>query len=389
MRLIGEAGLRQALRWQTDVLPAYDGTEQRIRLASLPRVSFEGSIFFEDADLAAARTLLHATPEAAFNLPQPWEAVASANPITAAEVTVDGTYADWTTIGRSVYIRGRAGDAYTAEIDNVAGAGTSTCVLTLDTSVPAGTFAAGSTFVMPVEALLLEDGQGMSRAQRRVGMWQVRGRQSTARAIGTTGAPAMTTLDSLDLLDRRPLVEGYAAEQLVGSIDFQDAGGAVSSTASWAQAKESRTFSWTIRGASERQWWKQFLAAREGRRTSFLAPTWRPDLQLSTFTAGNAWIRIVASYADYLTSWWPSLAHRRIQVEFSNGTFQRRTVTAASNIGGGIQQLDLSANMTGDPADVVAVSFLELARLDTDEVSIEWDGTMQGRVTLPIVTIQG
>ena len=45
--------------------------------------------------------------------------------------------------------------------------------------------------------------------------------------------------------------------------------------------------------------------------------------------------------------------------------------------------------MSGSPANVVALSLLELARIDVDELSIEWDGNMVGRISVPIVVVQG
>lgn len=381
---IAEGGLRQVLRWQTDVLESYSGNEQRIRVAALPRVSYAGALHLDEADLAYARALVATSPAAAFNLPIPCETVASLAPITADEITIDPTYADWAVADQLVYVRGPAGDAYTATIDSVAGP-----VLTLDTSVPAGTFPAHLTTVTPVEPLWLEDGQPFGRWPRAAGRWEFAGRQVTARALGGTGAPAITTLGGLDVLDRRPVVDGLAGEAIAAGVRFQDAGGAVASSAAFTRAKPRRTFSWLIKGSAEWQWWKAWLARREGRRTIFRAPTWRPDLKLTTYTAGTDKLRIDATHADYLGQWWPSLAHRAIQLEMSDGTFQRRTVSGVIDVGGDVQELTVNAVLTGAPADVVQVCFLEQARLDTDDVTITWGANMVGRVTLPVVVVQG
>ena len=73
----------------------------------------------------------------------------------------------------------------------------------------------------------------------------------------------------------------------------------------------------------------------------------------------------------------------------ADGSFQRRTVTNAVDSGGGVTTLSVNANLTGLAANVVQVCLLETARLDVDEVSIEWGATMTGRVTLPIAVVQG
>jgi hypothetical protein len=399
VELVPEAGLRQTLRWQTDVLEAYDGTEQRIRLASLPRVAYQGAILLEDADLAAWRASLADDAGASFVLPHPWDAVASVNAITGTTITIDPTYvgdgssaSHWNAIGRTVYVRGPAGDAYTTAITNVAGGG---ATLTVADSPPSGSFPAGSTLVMPTEALALEDGQAFARYKAVAGTWNLAGRQSTARALSTYGAPALTTLGGLDVLDRRPTVDGLAAEQVLSGVTFQDAGGALASSAAWSHGKARRMFTWDIRGAgnaayaSERQWWRSFLTARKGRLATFRAPTWRPDLQLSTYTAGTATLRTVNSWANYLTRWWPSTAHRAIQLEMADGSFQRRTVTSATDVGGGLTELTVNANLTGSPADVRQLCLLETCRLDTDEVSIEWLKGSRGRLALSTIVVTG
>lgn len=385
MRLLPEVGLRLRLTWQTDVIEAYSGKEQRARVASLPRVQYDGAIMLEDADLAYVRSYMATDPETAFRLPLGHETVAALNTITGTSLTIDPTYVDWNVVGRYVYIRGPAGAAYTAQITVVGGGG---ATLTLNPTVPAGSFPAHLTMVTPLEALLLEDGQGLSRWQRKAGRFELAGRQQTARALGTAGAPAMTTLDSLDVLDRRPVADGMAGEQLRAGVEFQDAGGALASSTAWTVIKPRREFSWLIKGASERQWWKSFLKNRCGRWVKFLAPTWRPDLLLTTFTSGAAAIRVSTAYADYATQWFPSLAHRRVQIEFRDGSFQRRTVLAVVDVGGGVQELVTDGVVTGSPANVVCVSLLEQARLDVDEVSIVW-GADAGRVSLALTVIQG
>ena len=387
MFLIPDKGFRWTHTWRTDVMEAYDGTEQRVRLASLPRMAYAGALFLEDADLADARSLVAFDPDAAFDLPVPFETVASVNAITGTTITIVPTYVDWNTVGRTIYIHRPDGTAYTTTITVVAGAG---ATLTVADAPPAGTWPAGSTTVTPIEAIKLEDGQPFSRWQTAAGRWEIAGRQSTARALGGFGAAAITQQDAIDVLHRRPLVDGMAQEQIVGAVSFQDAGGALSSSQAFTATKPRRTWTWTIRGPAERQWWKSFLSNRKGRWSTFLAPTWRPDLLATTATAGALFIRISSTYANYLTRWWPSLAHRRIQIAFSDGSIIYRTISATTDLGGGIQELTLTAALPGPlPGTVASVSLLELARLDVDEVTIGWDGNMLGRVSLPLVVVQG
>lgn len=378
-------GLRWTLRWATDVIESYDGSEQRIRLATLPRASYSGGLFFDDADLAGGRALLASDPAEPFDLPVPFETVASVNAITGTTITIVPTYVDWNVVGREVYVRRPDGTAYTTTINTVGGAG---ATLTVDDSPPAGTWPAGSTTVTPIEAIQLEDGQAFSRWPKNAGRWQFAGRQATARAVTGTGG-TLTTYASLDVLTYKPTAEGLAQEQVLGGVLFQDAGGAMTSSGVFTAGKPRRTSSWLIVGELQRQWWKAFLTARRGRCVSFLCPTWRPDLDPLTMTPGAVTFTIDATYTDYLTRWWPSLAHRRVQIEFSDGSVIYRTVSSAADLGAGVTELTLSVALPGSfPGAVSCVSLLELARLDVDEVSIEWQQANIGRIELPIVVVQ-
>ncbi len=383
MYLTANKGARWTLTWRTDVIEAYDGTEQRISLAPYPRQRVEGTVTMEDDDLAGGRALLASSPASAFDLPLPWEAAPALADIVDATVTIDSSLVDWAEVGRSVYVRGPAGDAYTGAISAVAG-GDLTVVMP-----PSGSFPAGSTFVSPLESLALEDGQAFGRAVTAAGQWSFSGRMTSVRSLGGAGAESIPTLAGYDILDVRPVGSSQLQEQLLAGVEFQDAGGSLAQTSGWSRAKPRRQASYLVTSRAERQRWKAFLAARRGRWKAFLAPTWRPDLKLTTFTSGAAWIRIDSSWASYLTRWWPSLAHRWIQLEFADGTVQRRAVTGAATVAAGVEELTLTAAVTGSPANVVAVSLLELARLDTDEVSIEWRSDRVGAMTLPMVVIQG
>ena len=323
MYLTADKGMRWTLSWRTDVIESYDGTEQRISLAPCPRERIDGTVTLEDDDLASGRALLCSSPAASFDLPLPWEATPALSAIVDEHIIIDPTLVDWATVGRSVYVRGPAGDAYTGAITAVAGGDLSVV------APPSGSFPAGSTFVMPLEAVALEDGQSLGRAVTAAGQWTFAGRLTSVRALGGTGAAAISTLSGYDILDVRPTATGLLQEQLLAGVEFQDAGGAVAQTSSWTKAKPRRQTSYLVASRADRQWWKAFLSNRRGRRRPFLVPTWRPDLKLTTFTSGAAWIRIDSSWASYLTRWWPSYAHRWIQLEFADGTFQRRVVAVA------------------------------------------------------------
>jgi hypothetical protein len=256
-------------------------------------------------------------------------------------------------------------------------------VLTMGSSPPGGeSYPAGVTMIYPLEDVLLEDGQQLGRYSVNAGRWSYSGRQSTVRALAGTGA-TLATFEGLPVLDRRPL-GAEATEQIPGGVIFVDAGGTVSSSTAFARSQHVRGgASWAISTPAERQWWKAFLAGQRGQWGAFLFPSWRPDLTLYEQPEANNFIRVIE---DWETLWYPSLAHRRIQVEYADGSVQYLHVNN-STPGAGYYELGLSDDVT-DVVAVTRVSFLETCRLASDEAVIEYGPGWIGRLSLSAVVVQ-
>lgn len=383
LALVPANPFRWTLRWRTDVRTHANGTEQRAATATDPRQFFAGSFYLPDASYAEIRQDLSAGPAGSFELPLVPEAVAAVNAITGTTVTVSATYAEHFTAGRRVLIVGPSGHGYKTTIGSVGGGG---ATLTMGASPPSGeSYPAGVTAVYPLESVLLEDGQQLLRYPVNAGRWSYVARQETAREIAGTGA-SLTTFAGLPVLDRRPL-GAEATEQVIGGLRWFDVGGAVDSSTIWSRSQHVRAgASWLIQAAAERQWWKLFLATVRGRRGAFLYPTWRPDLTVHTQPSGSASaLRVVE---DYSADWYPSLAHRRIQVEYADGSVGYFAVSSVTS-GSGYDELSLATSFPSSipGGSVSRVSFLETARLYDDEVTIEYGPGWIGRVSLAAVVV--
>lgn len=372
---------RWTLRWRTDVRQAWDGTEQREATIADARESFGGSFYLPDAAYATIRQLLSADPAGAFELPLVPEIVASVNAITSTTIAIDPTYAEWNVVGRRVLVVGPSGHGYKTAITVVAGGG---ATLTVGDSPPVGeVYPAGTTMIWPLEGVLLRDGQALGRYAVNAGRWSYVGDAAEVRAIAGTGA-TVATFDGYQVLDRRPL-GAEASEQVIGGVGFEDAGGAVSSSTGWLRSQIVRGgASWLIRSPSDRQWWKAFLLERRGCWSPFLYPTWRPDLTVHTQPTGaTALLRVVE---DYSGEWFPSLAHRRLQVEYADGSLAYFAVASVTT-GAGYDELTLTMPFPGalPGSSIVKVSFLETARLAADEATIEYGPGWIGRIALAAV----
>jgi hypothetical protein len=378
-------GFRWTLSYRTDVLVAYDGTEQRRATLTHPRQKFDGSFLLDDADTRTIRQLLSASADGTYELPLPHEAVAAIVELTGGTIYISADAAsksDWIENGRRIYVRGPSGSAYTTTITGSSGG-----TINVVSSPPVGGyFPAHTTLIFPVETVRFEDGQTIGRYPVNASRWRFTARAG-ARALGGAGAPALTTFDGYTVLDRRPFQEKETPEVFGAGVEFLDNGATMTSDTAWGRAKHRRMGTWRIDSPSDRQWWKAFLTERRGRWQPFLFPTWRPDLVLHEQpAAGASAIRVTT---DYINNWYPSLAHRRLQIEYADRSVSHHYVHSTSQ-GSGYQEITLVPTLANPipTGGVTRVSFLETARLDTDEVAIEYGGGWKAKVSPPAIVVQ-
>lgn len=378
-------GFRWRLTWRTDVLVAYDGTEQRIATLTNPRQRFEGSFLLDDADTRTIRQLLSASADGTYDLPLAHEAVAAIVELSGGTIYISAdaaSKADWIESGRRIYVRGPSGSAYTTTITGSSGG-----TINVASSPPTGGhFPAHLTLVFPCETVRFEDGQTIGRYPVNASRWNFTARAG-ARSLGGAGAPALATFDGYTVLDRRPFQEKETPEVFGAGVEFLDNEASMTSATSWGRAKHRRMGTWRIDSPSDRQWWKAFLAERRGRYQPFLFPTWRPDLVLHEQPSAGAYaIRVVD---DYIAEWWPSVAHRRLQIEYADRSVTYHaihSVTEASDYQEILLWMPLPSTIPS--GGVAKVSFLETARLDTDDVAIEYGSGWKAKVSPPSIVVQ-
>jgi hypothetical protein len=91
-------GITERLAWLTDVLESYDGSEQRIRLRSIPRRSFEFQLDLAGHDVRVLETLLHAWAARVFAVPVWTDRTVLTAPLSAGATAVrvsDAANADY------------------------------------------------------------------------------------------------------------------------------------------------------------------------------------------------------------------------------------------------------------------------------------------------------
>lgn len=153
--------------------------------------------------------------------------------------------------------------------------------------------------------------------------------------------------------------------------------------APWRYNRNTRTQRFLAEGPTEVRALRRFLARRRGRERRFWQPSFENDLRLlSTGTINTTVLTYEDGYFDWST--------RRTHLAFllDDGTWQARTLSAASSIGSGKMQFTINSALGVDAKRVRCISWLGLKRFDTDRVEIDWLGNYVMATTINITELQ-
>lgn len=365
-------------RFATNILRARNGYERRIALIGCPQEIYTFTTELTAGELLALQSSLarDAALGSKFLLALTHESLLLSADAAGTTVTVATTLlSDWVYPGSRVIVLGHDGTKVAAVIQ-------SSTPTTIELDVAPGATGVAGHRIMPAVECALESTQ-------QAGVYAVNGAQLTLRARGTLfgnadgdwdpqGAVVTTYTDPENLKvypvwDAGIALEDSSSRALVFGTEIVDRGAAVEVVAPWAFSQFVRQVSFTVADDADRQWVKKFVGTVRGQQRPFLLPTWTPDLE----PVGDASTGTIVVYgpptvdtADYVGAWFHSTTHHFLQLWLADGTVAYRKVYDQVDNGDGTQTLLLDSALAGD---LQMVSFLELVRFDTDELSIEYE----------------
>jgi hypothetical protein len=365
-----ESGAKVTYSWQTNVLKAWSGLEQRVATLGAPRQRYECVSLLTDAQWRVILSSLVANAATAqpFLLGLTYEAL----PVTGGgghNVSVPSTsLSDWLVAGqRAVVVSPDQNTVIGCVVQSATGT-----TITMDVDVSAAALSGG--IVAPAMAVFLDAQQDFKRYAVNVGPWTLKARallygfaNSMIMGVGAT----VNTYASMPLWDRGTVIRDTVSQPLDSGVDLVDLGGVVADISGWSVSDWGLQLEIQSAAPADFQWLKAFLSTVRGMQVSFLAPTWRPDL-IPIGDASSGTLKVSAD-AQYATTWFTSLAHRRIQLKMTNGTIVYRTVSTAVDNGDGTQSLGLDSAASGA---IAMVSYLETCRLTSDDAAVSWDGAV-------------
>jgi hypothetical protein len=372
-------GASVTFSWRTTVTKSSDGTEQRVGLRAKPRQRYDFTAKLSNAQQRNVQQVLarDAHRGVAMLLGLSYEELPVAPGSSGMDVEVYSlAHCDWDEPGQRAIVIAPDGTSIDVIVQSSSG---TTIVVDVDVSA----YAVEGARIMPVMSVLLEPDQAMSRWRVNLGEWSIAAharqfRFGTAGVVGT-GA-SLTTYDGMAVWDWGVLSKGQRSEGIRSGTEILDGGGAIGSLARYAQSDWPRTVSIESDEIADWQWFKLFLDTVNGMRVAWLLATGRPDLA----PVGDASSGTLTITAGYLTSLWPSMAHRRIKIVLASGTVAYRTISAAVDNGNGTENLTLSSALAGE---IDRVELLETVRLDTDDIKVAWT-SWEFASSFPVVTVQ-
>ena len=353
----------ERLEWRTDVLLAYDGSEQRIALRQTPRRYFEFGFL---VPTLLGRQKLEASISA--NGSQSWDLPiwTDSTPCTSAISDSDTVvYVD--TVGRDFVEGGKAlllaanGNTLIINISTL-----TTTQLNLSSAV-VGSWPI-ETSVIPLRSAYLEQSQQISRFTGSAIYGVVR---FLLDDISTHAVATLTQYRSYDVLEiasnwKQDLNSDYQRKMQV--VDF---GNSVYRDDESGLPTFVQGHMWALDSRQKITDFRKFLYSRRGRLNALWVPSFMPDL---SFVSLSSVVYLDVTNIGYTTLYNQSINRRDIRIELTNGNVYYRRIIASAVVSGTVERLTLESGLgvsiTAD--DVEKISFMMFGRLDADAIELAW-----------------
>lgn len=371
------AGVTERLSWLTDVLPHYNGTEQRVRLRDNARRNIELGFLLLGQEAQLLESLVFGDGARPVALPVWWQAdwLRADVPSGALSVTVsEAAFKDYRVGGWVVFWQD-AFSAELAEIRSIAGD-----VLSFTLPLAQG-FTAGAR-VMPALAAFVDGEVALNYLTDRC----VTGRMRFAvdGAVDKLAAEIGPLWQGFAVLDVPPdwsaeVTEHWGRQMAV--LDFLT--GVVTRDDLSGAPVLRRSLGWLLVGRAEIDRWQRWAAARAGRWSAFWLPSFKQDvLLLDPLTPTDTTLRVRTTRSAQSVGVHPLRAGLRL--ELFDGTVLMRRVLAVSALDATAElvTLDSAVGVAVLPEQVRRLMWLSRARLDMDALEFFYETDAHARLNL-------
>lgn len=378
-------GVLERLSWKTDVLTSGSGAEQRRALRLAPRRSFEAKALLEGRERALLDLTLAGWGARVWALPV-WpdvQQLGAALALGAVSVPCSTSGRDFVAGGVAMLIGATAFDAETVEVLSV---GTAALTLKRPTqrAWPAG------TRLYPARSAQLAQQPTLHRLTDRLAELDFVHRlvdasdwPAAAAPTSYRGAPvfALKPDESEDLTT--------TWQRLLLELDNGTGSPALTDTADLGLPVQGHR--WVLGARAEQAVWRSLVYGLRGRQGVVWLPTHADDLQLVA-TATNVASTIDVAAVGYTRFAVGRPGRRDVRLELSDGTVLHRRITGGSEISADVERLaiDTAPGVLLQPAGtsgvhVMRISYLQLVRLDQDDIELQHVTDADGVATAQVV----
>jgi hypothetical protein len=359
--------VKERLEWSTNLIPSFDGHEQARALRSGARQYVEFTYDALGRQRRRLENVLYGWGARVFALPLWWDGFDLVESVAAASVLIpcETTGRDFRASGIGVLIGADdSGDFESFEILAVN-------EHSIEIKRPlVNAWPIGTRVYPSITARLLDDGRRFNRftADYARGGAMFRAEELLKMEAADEdlyrGAPVMTAepnwREQPDVEYARKLEELDLGQRVV----FDDQSGV---------ADPMQRYTWTCADREGVTDLKAFLFAREGRARTAWVPSWANDLQLVVLI-GAAGTNLDVEHADLSGMVAAGVNRRDIRIELKDGTVFYRRVSGFHVVSDDVERMTIDSALGEDvaPEDVLMISFMSLARQDTDSVEIEY-----------------
>jgi hypothetical protein len=359
-------GVVEQLQWVSDVIEAYDGTEQRMSLRGAPRQRIEFDVFTEEGSQdTRLRSLIFDWMSRVYGLPVWWEMRRLNSEHLAGSGTLDVStlYGDFRLGGLVMIYQ----DEDTYEVIGI-DAMDSTSITLQSQLVNSYTHKA---VAMPVRTAYMAAQASRSRTPTNVTRTSVA--FTTIENVNIADTTGQTTYLGKVFLDDANYMEDSLPESWEKRVTIIDAiTGLQYQISGTDRARMGMGKRWITRNSLQEVWRvRRLLHYLDGNRRSFYLPSGRNDLVLvQTIAADTPTIRV--EHCNFTSLYKNRQPFSNLRVVLKDGQTFTRAITD-SNVDGAFEVLSLSSPLLGTPIpveDVERIEFVSLVRIRDDRAKL-------------------
>jgi hypothetical protein len=377
-----DKAITQEYQWKTDVLQAYDGTEQRFKLRSNPRQQFSFETLTEGLETNRLDALLWNWQSRVFAVPLWVDASLLTKPVAANQttITVKTQHLNYQPEGLVVLIKGQQVKAL--EIAQVTRNGLE-LKRVLNEPWPIGTIVCPALLArLPAQQTVSRLTAGITQAS-----WSFEsdGNETVQATLPKQGDETYRKHPVLAFQPNRsnPIDQQYL--RLTSLLDNGINTATIDDHGKHPNIINSVEF--ILENKSQVTEFKNWLQQCAGRHKPFWMPTWQADLhslELMAKGSRNMTIHNIGYAMHYQTQ----PGKQDVMILLRDGTRIYRHITGAvisdSNSQKELLTFEKPLNQSIHPKDILMLSYLGLCRLESDQVEFEWLTHDIARVVLKI-----